>query len=118
MKKLISMILCALFLVCFVGCDEKTSIQAEAIVLSQNRGRTDVSTCSVLLQNADCYTNWRPLNTDIAGQCEKSIAISEGQTNVVVSDVKGASAVCLVIENQKGAYQQLSDIEKDFADSS
>ena len=124
MKKLISIIMCALLLMCFVSCDKDEATKAETIVLSQNsvtltEGECITLTYSVLPQNAEYYLSWQSLNTDIAtvDQYGEITAISAGQTNVIVSDMNGASAVCSVLVNPQTAYQRLSDIEKDFVDT-
>ncbi len=124
MKKVFLITLCVLLLMCFVGCNNETTPQVETIVLSQNsvtltEGERITLTYSALPQNADYYISWQSLNTNIATVNEygEISAISAGQTNIIASDMNGASAVCSVTVNPQTAYQKLSDIEKDFVDT-
>ena len=124
MKRLVMITITIItLLTLFTSCDTTKSITAETVVLSQNtitltEGETATITYTVLPNNAEFSLSWSSLNTSVATVNNGRItAIGVGQTNIVVSDTNGASAVCSVTVKQKSAYERLTADERDFVDT-
>ena len=115
----------ALLTSCYENSNSTTNkqITAQTIVLSQNtitltEGESITLTYTVLPNNAQYYLIWNSLNQSVATVNNGIItAVGVGQTNIVISDSNGASAVCNVTVKQKSAYDRLSSDERDFVDT-
>ncbi len=124
MKQLVAISITLItILTLFVGCGITKITHAETIVLSQNtvtltEDETVKLTYTVLPNNAECSLSWSSLNTSVASVNNGIItAVGIGQTNIVVSEANGASAVCNVTVKQKSAYDRLTTDERDFVDT-
>lgn len=123
MKKLTALLLAILMSLALSACGSKTiaigSLYISPETLEITVEESQPLSVAILPEDATETISWSSMDESIATVDENGCvqALAVGSTTIVVSAAEsGISAKCDVIVKDKAAYDQLSDLEKDFVD--